>query len=82
MALVIAALCARGESVIHNIRQVERGLHPTDTAALNAALRRKPRPLKPNPAPAKARLRARPMPSEAPVMMITLPVKAATPEIR
>jgi UDP-N-acetylglucosamine 1-carboxyvinyltransferase len=25
MALVIAALCARGESVIHNIRQVERG---------------------------------------------------------
>ncbi len=25
MALVIAALCAEGESVIHNIRQVERG---------------------------------------------------------
>jgi UDP-N-acetylglucosamine 1-carboxyvinyltransferase len=25
MALVIAALCADGESVIHNIRQVERG---------------------------------------------------------
>jgi UDP-N-acetylglucosamine 1-carboxyvinyltransferase len=25
MALVIAALCARGESTIHNIRQVERG---------------------------------------------------------
>jgi UDP-N-acetylglucosamine 1-carboxyvinyltransferase len=25
MALVIAALCAQGESVIHNIRQVERG---------------------------------------------------------
>ncbi len=25
MALVIAALCAKGESVIHNIRQVERG---------------------------------------------------------
>jgi len=25
MALVIAALCAEGESVIHNVRQVERG---------------------------------------------------------
>ena len=25
MALVIAALCAEGESVIHNIHQVERG---------------------------------------------------------
>jgi UDP-N-acetylglucosamine 1-carboxyvinyltransferase len=25
MALVIASLCAQGESVIHNIRQVERG---------------------------------------------------------
>ena len=35
MALVIAALCARGESVIHNIRQVERGyenLHERLTA--------------------------------------------------
>ena len=35
MALVIAALCARGESVIHNIRQVERGyenLHQRLTA--------------------------------------------------
>ena len=42
MALVIAALCASGESVIHNIRQVERGyeaLHQR-LAALGAEIER------------------------------------------
>ncbi len=42
MALVIAALCATGESVIHNIRQVERGyeaLHKR-LAALGADIER------------------------------------------
>ncbi len=42
MALVIAALCARGTSVIHNIQQVERGyedLHHR-LAALGAAIER------------------------------------------
>ena len=42
MALVIAALCAEGSSVIHNVQQVERGYHSLHTrlAALGADIAR------------------------------------------
>jgi UDP-N-acetylglucosamine 1-carboxyvinyltransferase len=42
MALLIAALCARGESVIHNVLQIERGYEALDTrlAALGASIER------------------------------------------
>ena len=40
MALVIAALCASGESTIHNIGQIDRGYERLDArlAALAAAI--------------------------------------------
>lgn len=44
MALLIAALCARGESTIYNIRQIDRGYEHIDTrlAALGADIKRLP----------------------------------------
>jgi len=44
MALVIAALCAEGESVIHNIQQIDRGYERIDErlVALGARIRRVP----------------------------------------
>jgi UDP-N-acetylglucosamine 1-carboxyvinyltransferase len=44
MALVIAALCAEGESVIHNIQQIDRGYERIDErlVALGAKIRRVP----------------------------------------
>jgi len=42
MALVIAALCADGESIIHNIQQIDRGYERIDERliALGARIRR------------------------------------------
>ena len=42
MALVIAALCASGESTIHNIGQIDRGYERLDRrlASLGAAIER------------------------------------------
>jgi UDP-N-acetylglucosamine 1-carboxyvinyltransferase len=44
MAMVIAAMCARGTSTIHNVYQIERGYeHLTDRlTALGARIRRLP----------------------------------------
>jgi UDP-N-acetylglucosamine 1-carboxyvinyltransferase len=43
MALVIAALCARGRSVIHNVQQIDRGYERIDERleALGARILRK-----------------------------------------
>jgi UDP-N-acetylglucosamine 1-carboxyvinyltransferase len=35
MAMVLAALCARGTSVIHNIQQIDRGYEQIDKKLLN-----------------------------------------------
>jgi len=42
MALVIAALCAEGTSVIHNVQQIDRGYERIDErlAALGARIKR------------------------------------------
>ena len=42
MALVIAALCAKGKSVIHNVGQIDRGYERIDErlAALGARIKR------------------------------------------
>jgi UDP-N-acetylglucosamine 1-carboxyvinyltransferase len=42
MALLIAALCARGESIIHNIHQIDRGYERIETKlqALGARIQR------------------------------------------
>jgi UDP-N-acetylglucosamine 1-carboxyvinyltransferase len=42
MALLIAALCAEGESVIHNIHQIDRGYEHIETKlqALGARIER------------------------------------------
>jgi UDP-N-acetylglucosamine 1-carboxyvinyltransferase len=44
MALVIAALCAEGESIIHNIQQIDRGYERIDQrlVALGAKIQRVP----------------------------------------
>jgi UDP-N-acetylglucosamine 1-carboxyvinyltransferase len=42
MALLIASLCARGESIIHNINQIDRGYEAIETKmqALGAQIER------------------------------------------